>query len=267
MLAVSSSIFTLQNQIDTVLVNDTAEIGTGRAKTEPSGKLEALLQRCEDDDIRRGVDRYIQTQPGIRNETATQISRSINRAARECQDGPSVLNNRSPVIDVSGLMTRGEVTVITSGQNRMGNTAAGMINIWTVALFNSVIKRQDWKPATKRRKNLLACDCYGTLPSAPWHHMLAEARKSRSILWLSDSELWTHEEKSAVQLANVQTIIAGRLNMIDAKHMELMMPSNDTKVTDFTTMKPAEIAIKVTTPHKSMPAFRVSLSNQPSPQA
>ena len=110
-----------------MLVNDTADIGTGRAETEPIGKLEALLQRCEDDDIRGGVDRYIQTQPGIRNETATQISRNINRAARECQDGPSVLNNRSPVIDVSGLMTRGEVTVITSGQNRMGNTAAGML--------------------------------------------------------------------------------------------------------------------------------------------
>ena len=96
--------------------------------------------------------------------------------------------------------------------------------------------------------------------------MLAEARKSRSILWLSDSELRTNKEKSAVQLANVQTIIAGRLNMIDAKSMELMMPSNETKVTDFTTMKPAEIAIKVTTTHKSMPAFRVSLFNQPSSQ-
>ena len=231
------------------------EAGVGRAQSRvPYGDLARALRDCGDAGVCRAAGRYLSYPSDTQAELFGVISHQVGRVLRGCRDGESVLECRETVPGHLPSIVDGGVTVVSAGSGRMGPGAANILSNWLVGLFEHTIRSQDSR-SEAARSHLLACDQFVGVRGASWPHLLAQARKYRGVLCLSDSSLPGNDRTAAGYLANCASLLAGRLNQIDAGRVALEMPN--TAVTDFTAMQPREFMLRLITPRHVNPPCRL----------
>ena len=234
----------------------------GERQDTPNEVIARALELCADQDVIRAAKRLMDHPSATRADLTEPVSRSVKRMQRECRSGESVISIREHDHNATPGVADGSVTVVNTGRQRIGHQADSILANWIIGLFNHTIRSQGPAPTdtgavTERHPYLLACDGFTLMRGTPWQRLLAESRKYSGVLCLSGASLPSNDHTAAAFIALCHTILAGRLNQVDAHRMTLEMPGTD--VGDFTASQPRQFVMRAITDRKVTPTLRMKM--------
>ena len=135
----------------------------------------------------------------------------------------NILGQRSCTLDVSEVIRRGDVLLVSTDQGAVGQDVAALVGAAMLNLVESVVRRQGENPASERRGAMVVVDEMQSIPGVRYESMLSELGKFGGVLVLATQSLSKLDELSPTMrdtlLSNVGCLCVFQVNAVDANRL------------------------------------------------